>query len=241
MGKKGRRNPATYICAEQRAFGTNSYRTIWPGERGEIKSLPTNTHRMHSPILISTYTSYMCLVNSLSMRDCTWLIVSMSVTLGLIAELAEPAGVDFREFQRYSSRLQLYGNGQTYTFLSSSLAMTIDKVNWSALAETKAKVTSTWKSCLHGFPRTTAAWVKPSSERRSRRPCIGALFACSSRKTCNSRCMFRRCIVFVPFCQNKVSPGKESAGELESFSPENWSDRWEQWSPWGLKIRAIQP
>lgn len=30
-----------YICAEQRAFGTNSYRTIWPGKREEIKSLPT--------------------------------------------------------------------------------------------------------------------------------------------------------------------------------------------------------
>jgi len=71
MGGKGRRNPATYICAEQRAFGTNSHRTIWPGERGEIKSLPTNTHR-HSPIRTHLYLSYkMCLVNSLPMRDCT--------------------------------------------------------------------------------------------------------------------------------------------------------------------------
>lgn len=97
MGGKGRRNPATYICAEQRAFGTNSHRTIWPGERGEIKSLPTNTHR-HSPIRTHLYLSYkMCLVNSLPMRDCTWPVLLMFVSLGLIAEPAvESTSESFR-------------------------------------------------------------------------------------------------------------------------------------------------
>lgn len=43
MGEKGRRNPATYICAEQRAFGTNSNRTIWPG-KGQRSKVCQQTH-----------------------------------------------------------------------------------------------------------------------------------------------------------------------------------------------------
>ena len=55
MGGKGRRNPATYICAEQRAFGTNSYRTIWPGERERSKGYQQTHIGTVQYVLISIY------------------------------------------------------------------------------------------------------------------------------------------------------------------------------------------
>jgi hypothetical protein len=148
MGGKGRRNPATYICAEQRAFGTNSHRTIWPGERGEIKSLPTNTHR-HSPIRTHLYLSYkMCLVNSLPMRDCTWPVI-------FGADCWTCCRVDFREFQRYSGRLQLYGNGQPWQ-LTRWTGLQKQKQRWRRLERAACTYVLERKRLLvwwrHGFP-----------------------------------------------------------------------------------------